>query len=92
LDLFYNNFEIFDPIRLPNNDTLFEVNKTYDIKKEGLYSIYFGFCSTTDDYSPQKEVNFNDSLRIIYSSISMKNSDVGHLSAENYLKLKVIYL
>lgn len=65
LDLFSTNFEVFDTIRLPIDDTMFVLNKTYDIKKEGIYSIYLGYCSTTNQYIPQKEVNYNDTLRII---------------------------
>jgi hypothetical protein len=59
---------VFEVSKL-ENDTLFDFKQTYDIKKQGLYSIYIAFCSADKEYNPYSTVEENILLRIIESNI-----------------------
>ena len=49
MDLFSNNYDVLHAIELPRDDTLLLVDESFEIKNEGLYSIYITFCSTNAD-------------------------------------------
>lgn len=90
MDLFSNDFDIFESFKL-ENDTLFDGHRTYDINKEGVYTVYIAFCSA-DSHTPLASVDDNISIRIIESHLEFKNNNIGFLSADNYMKYKVRHL
>eukprot|EP00347_Sterkiella_histriomuscorum_P009851 403339630 len=65
------------------------VHKSIEIKKEGIYSLYMTFCSTSADYEPNKQTNYDASLRIIEATIQFYNTHHGYLTSENFLKLRL---
>jgi hypothetical protein len=67
------------------------LNKYYLIGDEGIYSIYFAFCSNNFNDESFTENNFETTLRFTEGSIEFKNNATGYLSAEKYRRIKVIF-
>lgn len=45
LDLFHANYEFFKVVSLSKTETLVNVEESFEIEKEGIYSMFITYCS-----------------------------------------------